>query len=262
MPSKSKSAEPKQARPFLKGLGAQPPLLAELVKRLPRFYCKSYHEPFLGGGALFFELAARKRFERAYLSDLNEDVVNGYVAVQTWVEELIASLKKHAELNSREYYRQIFNMDAVEMDVIERASRFIYLNQAGGKKPLICDENNLRLCSEALKGVTIRRQSYYAVMRDVTKGDFIYFDPPYYPVSKKAARESGDFRRFGEADHRRLKDVFEALDRKKCFVLLSNSCTPFVKRQYKDYKPEIVEIPPPARSADSEPVKEIIVRNY
>ena len=107
MVTKSKPVEPKQAKPFLKGLGVQPALLVELVKRLPRFYCKSYHQPFLGNGALFFELAERKRFQLAYLSDLDEDLVNSYVAVQTWVEELIVSLKKHDGLNSREYYRQI-----------------------------------------------------------------------------------------------------------------------------------------------------------
>lgn len=262
MASQGKSSEPKQARPFLKGLGAQPPLLAELVRRLPRFYCKGYHEPFLGNGALFFELAERKRFERAYLSDLNEEVVSSFLAVQTQVEELIAFLKKHAERHNREYHREISDLNPAELDAVERASRFIYLNQAVGKKPVICDENNLRLCSEALKGVAVLRQSYYAVMRDVTKGDFIYFDPPYYPVSKKAAKESEDFKHFGEQDHRRLKDIFEALDRKKCFVLLSNSCTPHVKQQYKDYKPEIVEIPPAVKSAGAEPVKEIIVRNY
>ena len=146
------------------------------------------------------------------------------------------------------------------MDVIERASRFIYLNQAGGKKAVVFDEENLRLCSAALKGVTIRRQSYYAVMRDVTKGDFIYFDPPYYPLSKRVAKDSEDFKHFGEQDHRRLKDVFEALDRKKCFLLLSNSCTPHTKKHYKDYVPEVVAIPSLVKSA--EPVQEIIVRNY
>jgi DNA adenine methylase len=272
--------KPTRPKPFLKWAGGKRQLLDELLKRLPAFV-RAYHEPFLGGGALFFELAARGRFQKAYLSDLNADLIEAYVVVQTWVEDLIVSLKKHE--HSKEYFYRIRSVDPASLDIIERASRLIYLNRTcynglyrvnskgefnvpfgNYKNPLICDEDNLRLCSEALKGVTLRHQAFYAVMRDVTRGDFIYFDPPYHPVSKTASFSTYEKSGFGEDDHRRLKDIFAALDRKKCFVMLSNSYTPFTRRLFKEYKPETVEATRVLNSKSSGRgvVNEILVRNY
>jgi len=277
---KIEEAKPTRPKPFLKWVGGKRQLLEEFRKRLPAFV-RAYHEPFLGGGALFFELAARGRFQKAYLSDLNPDLIETYVVVQTWVEELIVSLKKH--VHSREYYYSLRSVDPKTLDIIERASRLIYLNRTcynglyrvnsegvfnvpfgNYKNPVICDEDNLRLCSEALKGVTLRHQAFYAVMRDVTRGDFIYFDPPYHPVSKTASFASYEKSGFGEDDHRRLKEIFTALDRKKCFVMLSNSYSTFTRKLFKEYKPEVVEATRAVNSKSSGrgPVKEIIVRNY
>ena len=273
--------EEAHAKPFLKWVGGKRQLLRELVKRLPEKF-NAYHEPFLGGGALFFELAARGRIKEAHLSDLNEDLIDTYVVVQTRVEALIASLKKH--VHSEEYYYGLRGKDPKKLGIVERASRFIYLNKTcynglyrvnskgefnvpfgNYKNPLICDEDNLRLCSKALKGVTLRRQPFHAVMSNVMpKGDFVYFDPPYYPVSRTANFTSYEKKGFAEEDHQRLKKVFDELNRKKCFVMLSNSYSPFTRKLFKNYGPETVMATRAVNSKSSGrgPVKEIVVRNY
>ena len=285
MSEKSKDAgsgkKPRHARPFLKWAGGKRQLLPELIKRLPGSF-RNYHEPFLGGGALFFELAARGLLKKkAYLSDLNEELIETYIVVQTGVEDLIKSLKKH--VHDEEYYYRLRGVDPASLDIVERASRLIYLNKTcfnglyrvnskgefnvpfgNYKNPMICDEENLRLCSAALKDISIRRQSYFKVMSGALRGDFVYFDPPYHPVSKTASFASYQKDGFDEKDQQRLKDIFEALDRKKCFAMLSNSHSAFTKGLYKDYKPEIVEASRAVNSRASArgPVKEIIVRNY
>jgi DNA adenine methylase len=284
MPVKSKAAlnghETPQARPFLKWAGGKRQLLGQLVKRLPPSF-HAYHEPFLGGGALFFELAGEtpRRFEKAYLSDLNEELIETYQVVQTRVEDLIVSLKKHD--HNREYYNHLRSSNP--KDIIERASRLIYLNRTcynglyrvnskGGfnvpfgnyRNPKICDEENLRACSRALKGVVLGSHPFDSLLRHARKGDFVYFDPPYHPVSKTANFAAYGKAGFDEKDHHKLKDVFVTLDKKKCSVMLSNSYAPFTRKLFQEYEPEIVQATRLVNSKASArgPVKEIIVRNY
>ena len=288
MPSKSKITQsgeaPKQAKPFLKWVGGKRQLIDELLKGMPE-KISSYHEPFLGGGALFFELAGQKRFKKAYLSDLNPELINAYVVVQTKVEELIKSLKKH--VHSKEYYYRLRSADPKNLDEVARASRLIYLNKTcynglyrvnskgqfnvpfgSYKNPKICDEENLRLCAEALKGVSIRLQSFDAILRSAKPKDFIYFDPPYHPVSSTANFSAYEKSGFGETEQRKLKDVFAELAHKKCLVMLSNSYSDFLLALFQHYRmKKQLQTVNATRAINSKSsargaVREIIVRNY
>jgi DNA adenine methylase len=207
--------------------------------------------------------------------------VDAYWAVQDHVEELIRSLKKHP--HDREYFEKIRARNPARMDRVGRASRLIYLNKtcynglyrvnASGqfnvpfgryKNPLICDEANLRACSVALRNTVIQREPFEAVLTESKKGDFVYLDPPYFPVSKTASFSSYARGGFRAEDHERLCDVFARLDKKGCFVMLSNSHTPFTRKLYQRWKVETVSA---NRSVNSDgsgrgAVKEILVRNY
>jgi DNA adenine methylase len=193
---------PVTPRPFVKWAGGKGQLLPELMARVPkRFNC--YVEPFVGGGALFFHLQP----EQAVLSDSNPELINLYVVIRDQVEELIEDLGQH--VYDREYYYRLRQVDRTpEYDgwsAVEQASRLIYLNKTcyNGlyrvnskgefnvpfgryKNPTILDENTLRACHEALQGVDIECRDFREVWMDLGKGDFVYFDPPYVPVSATA----------------------------------------------------------------------------
>jgi DNA adenine methylase len=273
-------AAPTKPKPFLKWVGGKRQLLPEILKRLPEKF-RDYHEPFLGGGALFFELSHRKAFRMAFISDMNPDLVDAYCAVQDHAAELIRALKKHP--HNREYFEKIRAKDPARMDRVGRASRLIYLNKtcynglyrvnASGqfnapfgryKNPLICDEANLRACAEALRNTVIQREPFEAVLTESKKGDFVYFDPPYDPVSKTASFSSYAKAGFRAEDHERLRDVFAKLDKKGCHVMLSNSHTPFTRALYKGWNLETVSANRAvnSRAAGRGAVKEILVRNY
>jgi DNA adenine methylase len=264
-------------------VGGKRQLLNELTARLPRGINR-YHEPFLGGGALFFELAHRGVFSKAFLSDLNRDLIEVYQAVKSGVEPLIRALEEH-RYSEREYYR--LRDAAPAQNRPARAARLIYLNKTcyNGlyrvnsqgrfnvpfgryKNPLICDAPNLRLCSAALAKAAIRRQPFETVLAAAEKGDLIYFDPPYYPLSKTANFAAYQKTGFGEADHESLREVFLELHRRGCHVMLSNSHTPFTTALYRRLGAGIrMEEVNATRAVNSDSsrrgtVKEILVRNF
>lgn len=276
-------ASPVAPKPFLKWVGGKRQLLPEMLRRLPEAF-GSYHEPFLGGGALFFELSRLGRVGAAHpanLSDMNPDLVETCAAVKEEVEVLIRSLKRRP--HTREYFERLRAKVPAGLDRTARAARLIYLNKtcynglyrvnAAGqfnvpfgryKNPLICDAPTLRACSEALQHATIRREPFEAVLGRARRGDFVYLDPPYVPVSKTSSFASYAKDGFRAEDHERLRDVFAALDKKGCFVLLSNSHTPFTRDLYKGWNPETVNANRAVNSKGSGrgAVKEILVRNY
>jgi len=199
-------------RPFVKWVGGKRQLLKQFLQMHlyppEKFNPKTgrYFEPFVGGGAVFFDLLP----ERAFLSDLNSELVVTYNVIKTDLGKLIVSLKKYKL--DKEYFLRVRTQNPKELSDIDVASRFIYLNRTGfngmyrvnsrggfnvpfGKynNPLICDENNLRKVSRALQNVEIKSQDYKRVLEKAKKGDFIYFDPPYYPVSKTASFTSYTF---------------------------------------------------------------------
>lgn len=268
--------------PFLKWAGGKGKLLAQLRPLLPAGMAHRRHlEPFVGGGAMFFGLQPA----RAYLSDVNEALIETYRAVAEDVEGLIAELTRLSHRTAaNDYYdlRERYNKGTVRSKT-RKAAMFIYLNKTCfnglhrvnrrgefnvpyGRyaKPRIVNPDALRAASYALRDVEIRCDSYESLLRTARPGDFVYFDPPYAPVSQTASFTSYAQGGFGDADQTRLRDVFRALDRRGCKLMLSNSDVPLIRELYADYRQDRVAA---ARAINCDAAKrgkisELVVRNY
>ena len=246
-------------RPFLKWAGGKGQLLGELMARVDSAgQYGRYHEPFVGGGALFFEAVRTGRLRRnAALSDSNPNLIDAYWGVKKDVEGLIGLLLKHKSRHSKEYYYEV--RENVPEDRLERAARIIYLNKTcynglyrenrkGAfnvpcgryRDPTICDEENLRAVAKALGGARIERRHFAKVLDRAQPGDLVYFDPPYHPASKTASFTSYEKNGFGEGSQRQLADVFRQLDRMGVKLILSNSMTPLVRELYAPFNIEQV----------------------
>ncbi len=254
------------ARPFLKWAGGKARLIDQYKPFLPVEF-GSYHEPFLGGGALFFHLAARLQAQgkKAYLSDLNPELVNVYQCVRDHVEPLIVLLKEHQERHGEARYYEV--RSHIQTDPIKRAARFIYLNKtcynglyrenAKGlfnvpigryKNPKICAPELLRPASAALQLADISQRPFSAVIESAQSNDFVYFDPPYQPLSATSKFTAYSRYRFGEAEQIELKNLIAQLAAKKVQVLTSNSDCPFIRELYSDFQIKIITA---ARSINS-----------
>ncbi len=241
---------PTKPKPFVKWAGGKRQLVDILLSNVPPSFNR-YFEPFVGGGALLFELQPQK----AVISDINEELINAYKVIKDNVEELINSLKKHK--NTKEYYYAIRAINPKTLTPVERASRFIYLNKTcfNGlyrenskgqfnvpfgkyKNPKICDEENLRAVSEFLNKIeiVILNCDYKETCEMAKSEDFVYLDPPYYPISKTASFTKYNKNGFSEEDQIELSEIFKDLDRKGCYVMLSNSNTEFIKKLYANYR--------------------------
>ncbi len=269
----------RRVRPVLKWVGGKGQLLPELLPRLPQSF-NAYHEPFIGGGALFFELAAQGRITTAYLSDANPSLIDVYLGLRDCVDEVIAVLRQHRY--EHDYYYQVRALRPADLSLPERAARIIYLNKTcyNGlyrenrrgefnvpfgryKNPTICDEPNLRAASRVLQGVDIARRPFFTVLDYAKAGDFVYFDPPYHPLSPTANFTSYDRDGFGPDDQRKLRDMFAALGDNGVPAMLSNSDTPFIRELYAGFRLDQVQV---ARMVNSKAngrgkVAEVIVRN-
>lgn len=284
-----KKRSEKNPKPFVKWVGGKRQLIQQFRERdlypPEGFDSKNatYFEPFVGGGAMFFDLLPKK----AYLSDMNEELVKTYDVIKKDVERLIQKLKFHKKNDSKEYYLKIRALEVEKLSDVNIAARFIYLNRTGfnglyrvngsgkfnvpyaaNKNPLICDEENLRKAHLAMKHTTIKHQNYSKVLEKAKKGDFIYFDPPYYPISKTASFTSYTKEGFLEKEQEKLRDVFVALSKKGCFVMLSNSDTPFINKLYSKLGKKIrIEKVYAGRAINSKgsgrgKIKEVVVINY
>jgi DNA adenine methylase len=269
-------------RPFLKWAGGKRQVLPEIRRYYPkRFGC--YYEPFLGAGAVLFDLQPNK----AVVNDINRELINAYRVIAHDVDALIADLRRHR--NEPSYYYRLRDLDRTHefqhLTDIERASRIIFLNKTcfNGlfrvnshghfnvpyghyKNPKIVDEAVLRAISEYLNTRDIRlvNADFEEALRDATYGDFVYLDPPYDPVSDTASFTGYNLNGFGRDEQIRLKSVFDDLHRRGCRVLLSNSATAFIKELYRDYRVEIIGA---ARAINSDAtrrgkVDEVLVMNY
>lgn len=239
------------ARPVLKWAGGKGRLLSDLIRCLPPDF-DTYHEPFIGGGALFFALAGRGRIGRAFLSDANPSLIDVYLALRDDVEGVIAALQDH--IYDHDHFYRVRALRPSELSLPERAARVIYLNKTcyNGlyrenkkgefnvpfgryKNPTICDEPNLRAVSRALQGVDVAQRHFSSVLERARPGDFVYFDPPYHPLSATANFTAYDRSGFGPDDQRQLRDVFAALAERGVQALLSNSDTPFIRELYDGF---------------------------
>ena len=266
--------------PIVKWVGGKRQLMFELIKNMPKSYNR-YFEPFIGGGALFFELQP----EQAYISDMNEELINLYSVVRDNVYELIKDLSKHEV--SKEYFLEIRNIDRTEqyteLSDVERASRFIYLNRTcfNGmyrvnsqgqfnvpfghyKNPRIIDENNLLNCSELLKKTEIKCADFTEILTKVKKGDFVYFDPPYVPLNETSSFTSYTKDGFDINMQLKLRDVCDELDNKGVKFMLSNSDTKLVNELYVNYeiKKVFASRQINANADGRGKITEVLVRNY
>ena len=253
LPEFAPSSPPARPRPFLKWAGGKGQLLPELLARLPQRF-RGYHEPFVGGGALFFELRALGRLEGAiHLTDRNPPLIDTYESVCTDVDAVIRRLRRHRN-DEAEFYR-VRAQDPRRLSPTARAARVIYLNRtcynglyrenrSGGfnvpfgryVNPAICDAENLRAVAAALRGVRLSCTSYESVVDRVEPGDLVYFDPPYQPVSATSSFTAYHRDGFGAADQERLRDLCATLAARGVHVVLSNSDTPFVRRLYRGFR--------------------------
>ncbi len=273
-------------KPFVKWVGGKRQLLRQfrLMNLYPpekfNFKTGKYFEPFVGGGAVFFDLLP----EKGFLSDMNKELVTTYNVIKNDVDGLIRSLKKHKV--DKEYFLKIRAQDPNKLDDVSIASRFIYLNRTGfnglyrvnskggfnvpfgqNKNPLICDENNLKKVSVALQGIEIKHQDYKEVLKKAKKGDFIYFDPPYYPLSKTASFTSYVKESFLDNEQIELRDTFLELTKRGCFVMLSNSDAPFINKIYSGYKGVRINKVLAGRAINSKgsgrgKITEVLITNY
>lgn len=266
--------------PIVKWVGGKRQLMFELLKNMPENYNR-YFEPFIGGGALFFELQP----DNAYISDMNEELINLYKVVRDNVDELVADLQKHDI--SKEYFMEIRNIDRTEeyknWSNIQKASRFIYLNRTcfNGmyrvnskgefnvpfghyKNPRILDENNLINCSNLLQKTEIKHADFSEILKKVKKGDFVYFDPPYVPLSETSSFTSYTKDGFDIDMQFKLRDVCDELDSMGVKFLLSNSDTKLVNELYENYniKKVFASRQINANADGRGKITEVLVRNY
>jgi DNA adenine methylase len=248
------------ASPVIKWVGGKTRLLHELLARMPEHFNR-YYEPFAGGAALFFRLAPR----RAVLADSNKDLVTLYTAIATDPQAVIRRLQHHRDAHDEDHYyamRAKWNEDHASWPAPDRAAAFIYLNKtcfnglwrvnrAGAfnvpigryTDPPICVPDAVRAASTVLARADLRCADYKTAIHDAKAGDFLYFDPPYDPVTPTANFTSYSADGFGPDDQRELAQTAKALVERGCRVMLSNSDTPFIRSLYRGLRVERVKCP-------------------
>lgn len=265
-----------KAKPFVKWAGGKRRVANHVLERLPK-KIETYYEPFVGGGYIFFALAAEKRFENAVIGDTNLELINTYRVVRDNVDSLIYRLNQYQY--SKEEYLATRAIDPKNLSWTNRAARFIYLNKCcfnglyrTNKKgqfnvpfgkfkstPKICDEENLYAVSEVLQGVDIAHDGYKDTSWIAGARDAIYFDPPYMPLSKTANFTSYTKDGFTREDQEELAAYFTQCARAGIPVVLSNSTE--AKSFYTEHDITFIDGPRSIAgpSEDRKTVKEIIV---
>ncbi len=258
----------------------------QLLNQFDKFFPKKidrYIEPFLGGGAVAFYIIKRFHPKNVFLSDINEELVNAYKAVQLNVPELIEALSLLAKKHSKEFYYKIRAQDPQKLSDVDRAARLIYLNKTcfnglyrvnsegkfnvpiGEHKHLqIVDTKDLMEINHLLKHAIIKTMPFEKVLDFAKKGDFIYLDPPYYPLKEGKSFTKYHKGDFSKIDQERLKSIFDKLTKRGCKAMLSNSDAPFIRDLYKEYSIQIVQA---RRMINCDATKrgkinEVVVTNY
>lgn len=271
-----------EAKPFVKWIGGKRQLLPHLLPILLEAPAEAtYHEPFVGGGAVFFALRNRGRANKSRLSDVNRELINGYVAIRDHVDDVIASLACHERLSGKDYFYQVRSQKPRTLPNI--AARLIFLNKTcfnglyrvnnsgmfnapwgRHKNPTICDEPNLRAVSAALAGACLEVASFEAVLDHARSGDVVYFDPPYVPVSATASFTEYSAGGFGPREQQVLASAFRELDKRNVRVVLSNSDTPTVQSLYAGFRIDrvLARRNVNTRADRRGPVGEVVVRNF
>ena len=243
------------AKPFLKWAGGKSQLINTFDELLPQELkngaIDTYIEPFVGGGAMLFHILQKYNIKKAYINDINKELINCYRCLKANAVEVINHLKLlekdylESEDRSKYFYKVRNRYNEIHLNGhldYEKCADFIFLNKTcfNGlyrvnkegkfnvphgkyKNPLICDENNLMLCSKLLQKVEITFGSYEQVLEKANENTFVYFDPPYRPLVENASFTSYDKSGFNDDDQIQLAKNYKLLNEKKCVLMLSNS---------------------------------------
>lgn len=280
MPGPVTQTTARSVKPFLKWAGGKSQLLSQYERFFPTHF-NAYHEPFLGSGAVFFHLQSQGRIGRAVLSDSNEELINCYVQIRDNLPSLLNLLREHQEQHSRAHYYR--TRSRIPADPLERAARLLYLNKtcynglyrlnASGEfnvpmgryeNPRILNEALLWTASDLLQGAVLSVEEFSGVTRRAALGDFVYFDPPYHPLSATSNFTAYTGGVFTEEDQERLRDVFAALAHRGVSVMLSNSDTPLIRDLYRPFRIAVIRA---RRTINTDPcrrgcVREVLVTSY
>jgi DNA adenine methylase len=273
-------------KPYLKWAGGKRQLLPEIRKYIPT-QISTYYEPFLGAGAVLFDLQPHK----AVVNDYNTQLVLTYSVVREHIDELIDVLRTHQQNNNEEYYYQIRALDRNpaefgKMSNVEKAARLIFLNKTcyNGlhrvnsqglfnvpygryKKPIICEEPVLRAINRYFNNneITICSGDFADVVQGAGSGSFVYFDPPYHSRDKTnftGYQANG----FGEAQQLRLHDTYMELTARGIKCLLSNSDTEFIRQIFAHKELDIITVQAKrainSNSAGRGDVNEVLIKNW
>ena len=274
-----------KGKPFVKWAGGKRQIMEELKKCVPNEF-NAYYEPFVGGGALFFELAPKK----AFLNDYNKELINVFECIKEddKFEKMTKELNHHETLHSEEHYYEVRNIDRNKKKYdrladYKKAARTIYLNKACfnglyrvnsnnefnvpfGKKAKVntYEDQNLGIIHGILNlnDIELSSVDFEEAVKNAKKGDFVYFDPPY--DSDTATFNSYTEDGFGKEEQVRLSEVFKRLDKKGCLVMLSNHNTKLINELYKDFNINVIHA---KRNINSDgkkrgKVEEVIITNY
>ena len=274
-----------KGKPFVKWAGGKRQIMEDLKKCVPNEF-NAYYEPFVGGGALFFELAPKK----AFLNDYNKELINVFECIKEddKFEKMIKELNHHETLHSEEHYYEVRNIDRNKKKYdrladYKKAARTIYLNKACfnglyrvnsnnefnvpfGKKAKVntYEDQNLGIIHGILNlnDIELSSVDFEEAVKNAKKGDFVYFDPPY--DSDTATFNSYTEDGFGKEEQVRLSEVFKRLDKKGCLVMLSNHNTKLINELYKDFNINVIHA---KRNINSDgkkrgKVEEVIITNY
>ena len=271
--------------PILKWVGGKRQLLKDIKELIPK-HITTYVEPFVGGGAVLFDLQP----DNAIINDYNEELINVYRVVKEEPEKLLNFLEEHHKLNSEDYFYKIRALDRndnyIDMGYIEKAARIIYLNktcynglfrvnQAGQfntpygkyKNPNIINRPTILAMSKyfnEMKSLKIGSGDYANTLKGLRKGTFVYFDPPYLPISSASSFTGYTDQGFGYEEQERLKKECDKLNKIGIKFMLSNSDHPLIRELYKEYNIITVKA---NRSINSNAnkrgeINEVLVINY
>ena len=271
------------AQPFLKWAGGKRQLWPEIKKHIPNVF-STYYEPFVGAGAVLFSLQPKQ----AIINDINPELVNCYEVIKNSSIDLIEDLKKHE--NNKEYFYKIREVDRSSsfesLSSIKRASRIIYLNKTcfnglfrvnrsgqfnapfgSYKKPNIINSETIKAVSRFLNEnqIEIFNLDYRQALVNARRGDFIYLDPPYDPLSLTSSFTGYSLEGFNRIQQQDLRNTFEELTLRGCFVMMSNSSTPYIEQLYgNDYR--IVRLSANrninSNGSERKKVDEFLIMNY
>ena len=271
--------------PVLKWVGGKRQLLNDIIPMIPK-NCSTYVEPFIGGGAVLFELQPKK----AIINDFNSELINVYTVIRDYPEELIKELQFHKDNNTSEHFYAVREYDRKpeffsQMTPVQKAARVIYLNKtcynglyrvnsAGQfnspygkyKNPNIVNETVIKAMSKYFNenNIVIKNEDFKEELKGLRRGAFVYLDPPYMPISSSSSFTGYTENGFNEDKQRELKELCDKLDKKGIKFLQSNSDCEFIRELYSGYRIKTIKAKRAINSKGNSrgEINEVLIYNY